>query len=57
MEEGQHYYGGYVYFTGGCQKLPEALAAYIESHGGCITYGTVADKVLMENGAAKGILP
>lgn len=55
VEEGQHYYGGYVYFTGGCQKLPEALAAYIESHGGSITYGTVADKVLIENGAAKGI--
>lgn len=55
VEEGQHYYGGYVYFTGGCQKLPEALAGYIEKHGGNITYGTIADKVLIENGSAKGI--
>lgn len=55
VEEGQHYYGGYVYFTGGCQMLPEALAAYIENHGGTITYGTVAEKVLVENGTATGI--
>ena len=55
VEEGRHYYGGYVYFTGGCQKLPEVLAAYIENHGGTITYGSVADKVLIENGEAKGI--
>ena len=38
VEEGQHYHGGYVYFTGGCQKLPEALADYITSHDGTITY-------------------
>jgi len=55
VEEGQHYYGGYVYFTGGCQKLPEALADYITKHGGCISYGTVVDKVLVENGIAKGV--
>lgn len=55
VEENQHYYGGYVYFTGGCQKLPEALAAYIENRGGSITYHTVVEKVLIENGEAKGI--
>ena len=55
VEEGQHYYGGYVYFTGGCQKLPEALAAYIQDHGGTISYGAVADKVLIENKTAAGI--
>lgn len=55
VEEGQHYYGGYVYFTGGCQKLPEALADYVISHGGMITYGTVVDKVLIENSVAIGV--
>ncbi len=55
VEEGQHYYGGYVYFTGGCQKLPEALADYIENHGGQISYGSIVDKVLIKNGAAAGI--
>ena len=55
VEEGQHYYGGYVYFTGGCQKLPEALADYIESHGGSITYGTVVEKVLVEQNTVKGV--
>ena len=55
VEEDRHYYGGYVYFTGGCQKLPEALADYIENHGGKITYGTVVEKVRIENGAATGI--
>lgn len=55
VEEGKQYNGGYVYFTGGCQKLPEALASYIEDHGGSITYGAIAEKVLVENGKAQGI--
>ena len=55
VEEGRHYYGGYVYFTGGCQKLPEALAWYIERHGGSFHYGSVVEKVLVEQGAAAGI--
>lgn len=55
VEEGQHYNGGYVYFTGGCQKLPEALADYIMQHGGSIRYGTVVEKVLIKNSTAKGI--
>lgn len=55
VEEGQQYNGGYVYFTGGCQKLPEALADYILRHSGSITYGTVVEKVLIEDGSARGI--
>ena len=55
VEEDKQYNGGYVYFTGGCQKLPEALASYIESHGGTIRYGTIAEKVLIEDGTATGI--
>lgn len=55
VEEKGRYNGGYCYITGGCQKLPEALASYIEARGGTIHYGTVAEKVLVENGGAKGI--
>lgn len=55
LEEGKHYYGGYCCFTGGCQKLPEALADYIESKGGRFHYGTVVQKVLIEDGKAVGI--
>jgi len=55
MEEPKRYNGGYCYFVGGCQKLPEALAKYIEDRGGKFHYGTVAEKVLIENGKAVGI--
>lgn len=54
-KNGVVYYPGYCYITGGCQKLPEALADYITSHGGHIHYGTIVEKVLIEDGAAKGI--
>ena len=54
-KNGTVYYPGYCYINGGCQKLPEALAEYITSHGGEIHYGTVVEKVLVEEGAAKGI--
>ena len=54
-KNGKIYYPGYCYINGGCQKLPEALAEYITSHGGKIHYGTIVDKVLVENGVAKGI--
>ena len=54
-EEDRAYNGGYVYFTGGCQKLPEALAKYIEDRGGKIHYGTIVEKVLVEGGKAAGI--
>lgn len=54
-KNGRAYYPGYCYIRGGCQKLPEALADYITSHSGTIHYGTVVEKVLVENGSAKGI--
>lgn len=55
IEEDEHYYGGYCYFTGGCQKLPEALASYIEERHGKIHYGTIVEKVLIEEGKTVGI--
>lgn len=54
-KKGKTYYPGYCYIKGGCQKIPEALADYITSHGGKIHYNTVVEKVLVENGKAKGI--
>ena len=53
--KGKTYYPGYCYIKGGCQKIPEALADYITSHGGKIHYNTVVEKVIVENGKAKGI--
>lgn len=52
---GKKYYPGYCFVKGGCQKIPEALADYITSHGGEIVYNTVVDKVLVEDGRVKGI--
>ncbi len=52
---GKTYYPGFCYVKGGCQKIPEALADYITFHGGKIHYNTVVEKVLVENGKAKGI--
>ena len=54
-KNGKTYYPGYCYVKGGCQKIPEALADYITSHGGEIIYNTVVDKVLVENGKAAGV--
>ena len=54
-KNGRVYYPGYCYINGGCQKLPEALAEYITSHGGQIHYGSIVEKVRIENGTAKGI--
>lgn len=54
-KKGKTYYPGYCYIKGGCQKIPEALADYITSHGGKIHYNTVVEKALVENGKAKGI--
>ena len=54
-KNGKKYYPGYCYINGGCQKIPEALADYITSHGGKIHFNTVVDKVLVENKEVKGI--
>lgn len=52
---GKKYYPGFCFVKGGCQKIPEALADYITSHGGEIIYNTVVDKVLIEDGKANGV--
>lgn len=52
---GEKYYPGYCSIKGGCQKLPEALAAFILEHGGRIIFNTVVEKVLIENGKAIGV--
>lgn len=54
-KNGKPYYPGYCFIRGGCQKLPEALADYITAHGGQIHLNTIVDKVLVEQGQAKGI--
>lgn len=54
-KNGKKYYPGFCYIDGGCQKIPEALADYITSHGGEIIYDTVVDKVIVEDGKAKGV--
>ena len=54
-KNGKAYYPGYCFIKGGCQKLPEALADYITSHGGKIHQNTVVEKVLVENGKTRGI--
>ncbi|MBQ8264803.1 MAG: NAD(P)/FAD-dependent oxidoreductase [Oscillospiraceae bacterium] len=52
---GKKYYPGFVNIVGGVQKLPEALAEYICSHGGEIKLQTIVDKVLIENNAVRGV--
>ena len=52
---GKKYYPGYCYVKGGCQRIPEALADYITAHGGEIHYGTIVEKVLIEDKAVRGI--
>ena len=54
-KNGKLYYAGFANFKGGCQKLPEALAAYIEAHGGTIRYDTVAEKVLIDEGSVTAV--
>lgn len=54
-KNGKKYYPGFCFITGGCQKLPDALAEYIESHNGKIQYNTIVEKVKVENGKACGV--
>ena len=49
------YNPGFCYIKGGCQKIPEALAEYIISHGGKIHYNTIVDKVMVDDKIVKGI--
>ena len=54
-KKGKKYYPGYCYIKGGCQKIPEALAEYIEAHGGKIHYNTIVEKVIIDDKTVKGI--
>jgi len=54
-KKGKLYYPTFCFIRGGCQKLPEALADYITAHGGTIHQNTVVEKVLIENGEARGV--
>ena len=54
-KNGKLYYPSYRYIAGGCQKLPEALCAYILGRGGRFLSQTVAEKVLIEDGRAVGV--
>ena len=54
-KKGRLYYPSYRYIAGGCQKLPEALCAYILSRGGQFLPQTVVQKVLVEGGRAVGV--
>lgn len=53
--KGKKYYPGFCYVEGGCQKIPEALAKYIEDHGGKFIYNTIATKVEVEDKVVKGV--
>ena len=53
--KGKKYYPGFCYIKGGCQKIPEALAGYIENHGGKIFYNTIVEKVIIKNNKVKGV--
>ncbi len=55
-KNGRHYYGGFGYIKGGCQKIAEELADYITRKGGVIRLNTVVDRVLIEGGKAAGVL-
>lgn len=54
--KGKKYYPAFCYVKGGCQKIPEALAKYIEDHGGKFIYNTVVNKVIVEDKIAKGVI-
>lgn len=54
-KNGKQYYAGYANFKGGVGKLPEALAGAVERYGGKIVYNTVADRVIVEDGAVRGV--
>jgi len=49
------YYPGFCYIKGGCQRIPEELAKYIENHGGKFIYNSIVEKVLVEDKVVKGV--
>jgi len=54
-KNGKLYYPEFCFINGGCQKLPEALAEYIQSHGGTIHQNKVVTKVIIHEEKATGI--
>ncbi len=54
-KKGKKYNPGFVNIIGGVQKLPEALADYITTHGGEIRLNTIVDKVLIEDNSVQGV--
>lgn len=54
-KKGKKYYPGFCFIKGGVQKLPEALADYIEGHGGKFIYNTVVEKVLIKDQQVTGV--
>jgi phytoene dehydrogenase-like protein len=49
IENGGHF------IKGGSQKLSDHLAAFIEKHGGTVLLGKKVEKIITENGKAKGV--
>src|SRR5690606_34488183 len=54
MIPGIHVYGQAIP-KGGSQMLAEALAAYVRDRGGQVLSGTGVEKILVEDGAARGV--
>ena len=47
---------GVHYAMGGVQQIADAMAAVVRAQGGQIRQGTVADEILIENGAARAVV-
>lgn len=47
---------GYFYPMGGVQAVPDALVRVLKRYGGEIEYRTLADRIIVENGRAIGIV-
>ena len=52
----KHYLNGASYPEGGGRAFADAMVPIIESSGGKVYYGAEVDKILIENGLAKGVL-
>lgn len=51
--QGRQYYPAFNYVTGGVQKIPEALASFIENNGGQFLFGHTVKKINIEDNTAK----
>ena len=50
-----HYFRGAYYPVGGGQAIADALAAYIEAHGGSVHLRTPVEQILVRDGRATGV--